>query len=462
MATPATTRSGRPQGRFERRVSILSGAGMFLDGYDVTVIAVALPGLEQAWNITGITAGIVAASVIIGMFFGMLVGGRLADIFGRRRMYMIDLSGFVIFAVATALTQQVWQLIILRFLLGLCIGADYPISSSITAEFTRPQTRGKLIILMSVFWQSGAFFAYIIGIGLMNVGPSGWRWMLGVGALLAAVVLVMRTRIPESPRWLRQKGRVEEALAIEKELSTDHATQLGINATVQGSGHGRWRELFSRRMIRTTIFCSAFWFAFATAYYGVQMYTPTILKPFAGGSMTLSYLGSSVVALLGVAGASLGMYFTERIGRRKQILAGFVGMVVTLTLLGLLPSEGLLVITVLLALAILMANFGPGVLNNVYPNEMFPTRLRPSGAGFAGAMSRIGAILGVVVFPVMVDAMGFAKATFLFAGTALFGLVMSLWLAPETKGKSLEELEAAAERGFKPRPVGSGPSDPAA
>lgn len=432
--------------RFERRVSILSGAGMFLDGYDVTVIAVALPGLEKAWGITGITSGIVAASVIVGMFFGMLFGGRLADIFGRRRMYMIDLSGFVIFAIATACTQGVWQLIAFRLLLGLCIGADYPISSSITAEFTRPKSRGKLIILMSLFWQSGAFFAYILGIGLMSIGPSGWRWMLAVGAVLAAVVLLMRTKIPESPRWLRQKGRIAEAQAIEKELSVDHGAQLGIAAEVGGSGHGHWRELFSRQMIRTTIFCSSFWFAFSTAYYGVQMYTPSILKPLAGGSSTLSYLGSAVVALLGVTGAALGMVFTERIGRRKQILAGFIGMVVTLSLLGIISTQSLLVITVLLALAILLANFGPGVLNNVYPNEMFPTRLRPSGAGFAGAMSRIGAILGVVVFPVMVDSWGFSKATFLFAGTAVFGLVMSIWLAPETKGKSLEELEVLAEQ----------------
>ena len=444
---PAARVGTRQGSRFERRVSILSGAGMFLDGYDVTVIAVALPGLKKAWDITGFMDGVVAASVIIGMFFGMLVGGRLADLFGRRRMYMIDLSGFVIFAVATALTQEVWQLILFRFLLGLCIGADYPISSSITAEFTRPRTRGKLIILMSLFWQSGAFFAYIIGIGLMSTGPSGWRWMLAVGAALAAVVLLMRTRIPESPRWLRQKGRIDEAIAIEQQLSSEHSTRLGIDPASKGSGHGQWRELFSRNMIKTTIFCSSFWFAFSTAYYGVQMYTPTILQPFAGGSTTLSYLGSAVVALLGVTGAALGMFFTERIGRRKQILTGFIGMVVTLTLLGVISTQSLILITVLLALAILLANFGPGVLNNVYPNEMVPTRLRPSGAGFAGAMSRIGAILGVVVFPVMVESLGFSKATFLFAGTAVFGLIMSLWLAPETKGKSLEELESLANSG---------------
>lgn len=428
--------------RFERRIAILSGAGMFLDGYDVTVIAVALPGLKRMWEMSGVVSGLVASSVIIGMFFGMAFGGRLADVIGRKRMYMITLSGFVIFALVTAATMAVWQLILFRFLLGLCIGADYPVSSSITAEFTRPRSRGRLIILLSVFWQAGAFFAFMLGAGLMEIGPAGWRFMLGAGAVLAGVVLLLRSRLPESPRWLRQHGRVDEAVAIETDLRAAHGIDLELSADVRGETHGRWTELFSRPIIVTTFFCSAFWFAFAVAYYGVQMYTPTILAPFAGGNESLSYIGSAVVALLGVVGASLGMMFTERIGRRKQIIVGFVLMAISLLVLGIFNPQHLLPITVLLAIAILAANFGPGVLNNVYPTETFPTRLRSSGAGFAGAMSRIGSILGVLVFPIMVDSWGFAIATLFFAGTSVFGLLVSIVLAPDTRGKTLEQLQA--------------------
>lgn len=427
--------------RFERTIAILSGAGMFLDGYDVTVIAVALPSLKLAWGMSGVVSGLVASSVIIGMFFGMAFGGRFADVIGRRRMYMITLSGFVIFALVTAATMSVWQLIVFRFLLGLCIGADYPVSSSITAEFTRPHTRGRLIILLSVFWQAGAFFAFMLGAGLMGIGPSGWRYMLGAGAVLAAVVLLLRSRLPESPRWLRQHGRVDEAVAIETDLRDSHGIDFDLSPDVRGQTHGKWTELFSRPIIKTTFFCSAFWFAFAVAYYGVQMYTPTILAPFAGDNQSLSYIGSAVVALLGVGGATLGMVFTERIGRRKQIITGFVVMAIALLVLGIFNPQHLQSITVLLAVAILAANFGPGVLNNVYPTETFPTRLRSSGAGFAGAMSRIGSILGVLVFPIMVDSWGFAVATLFFAGTSIFGLIVSLALAPDTRGKTLEQLQ---------------------
>lgn len=435
--------------RFQSRVALLSGAGMFLDGFDVSVIAVALPGLKAAWGIQGaLIEGIVASSAIIGMFFGMLFGGKLADALGRRTTYIVDLSGFVIFALLAALTQNVWQLIATRFLLGLFIGADYPISSAITAEFTAPNKRGRFIILMSLMWQTGAFAAYITGILMFPLGANAWRWMLFVGAVIAGIVLLLRADVPESPRWLRARGRIEEANEIMTALTAEHGTYFNPDATAPNTAKGSWWELFSPKMVRSTIFCCSFWFAFAVSFYGIQMYTPSILKPFTQGSTVLAYVGSSVIALLGVAGAAIGMYTVERYGRRKQIIWCFVGMIIVLATLALTKNPGLAGLTVLLSIAILLANLGPGVLNMVYPNELFPTRLRASGVGFAGSVSRIGAILGVTVFPVMVKAWGVSNATWLFAGVAIFGLIISLWLAPETMGKSLEELEELADRGW--------------
>lgn len=445
-----STVNTRSAQRFQSRVALLSGAGMFLDGFDVSVIAVALPGLKAAWNIQGaLIEGIVASSAIIGMFFGMLFGGKLADALGRRKTYIIDLSGFVIFALLAALTQNVWQLIATRFLLGLFIGADYPISSAITAEFTAPKKRGRFIIFMSLLWQAGAFAAYITGIFMFPLGANAWRYMLLVGAILAAIVLVLRADVPESPRWLRNHGRIEEANEIMAALTAEHGTYFEPDSTPVNTKKGSWWELFSPTMIRSTLFCASFWFAFAVSFYGIQMYTPSILKPFTQGSQVLAYIGSSIIALLGVAGAAIGMYTVERFGRRKQIIWCFVGMIIVLVTLALTKDPNLAALTVLLSVAILLANLGPGVLNMVYPNELFPTRLRGSGVGFAGSISRIGAILGVTIFPVLVKTWGVSNATWLFAGVAIFGLIISVWLAPETMGKSLEELEDLAERGWK-------------
>lgn len=209
--------------RFQRYIAFLAGAGMFIDGFDVSVIAVAMPGLSREWDITdGLISGLVASSVVVGMFFGMMLGGYLVDKFGRRKMYMLDLTGFVVFALAAAITQNVWQLIAARFLLGIFIGADYPISSSMTAEFTSPKRRGSLIIFMSLMWQLGSFTAYILGTLLLPVGDSAWRWMLLAGAVFAIIVIILRHDMPESPRWLRSRNRIGDAEAIERWAADEH------------------------------------------------------------------------------------------------------------------------------------------------------------------------------------------------------------------------------------------------
>lgn len=143
------------------------------------------------------------------------------------------------------------------------------------------------------------------------------------------------------------------------------------------------------------------------------------------------------------------MVTVERWGRRKQIVWCFVGMVLSLVTLALLKSPTLAFLIALLSITILLANLGPGVLNMVYPNEVFPTRLRGTGVGFAGSVSRIGSILGVLVFPVLVQQWGMAQATWLFAVIAILGLITSVILAPETKGRSMEELEQLANNGWR-------------
>lgn len=436
--------------RFQGRIAVLAGAGMFIDGFDVSVIAVALPGLTEAWEITdGLVSGLVASSVVVGMFLGMMFGGRLVDIFGRRKMYMFDLIGFVVFALLAAVSQDVWQLIAARFLLGIFIGADYPISSSVTAEFASRSRRGRLIIFMSLMWQLGAFTAYLTGVALMGTGGNAWRWMLFCGAVLAAIVIVLRHNMPESPRWLRDRGRHGEADAIERDMREKYDLSIDSRSDTPPPEKGRMRELFSREILRATIFCSLFWFAFAVSFYGIQMYTPTILTPYTGGRSELAFLGAALIAALGVAGAAIGMVTVERWGRRKQIIWCFVGMAVALAVLALTDASNLALLTVLLSVTILLANLGPGVLNMVYPNEMFPTRLRGTGVGFAGAMSRIGSILGVLVFPVLVDHWGMSKATWLFAIVAMLGLIVSVLLAPETRGRSMQEIEELASSGWR-------------
>jgi MFS transporter, PHS family, inorganic phosphate transporter len=456
----ATTLDAADLSGFRRKLTLLSSIGMFLDGFDLTVIAVALPVLKQSWTFTAVTSGITSCSAIVGMFVGALVFGRVADRLGRKKMYLVDLIGFVVFAALAALSQNVWELIAARFLLGLCLGADYPISSSLTAEFGSTRDRGRLVVALSLMWNVGALAAYLVGVAFLPIGPSAWRWMLLAGAALALVTLAFRTSIPESPRWLLAHGRADEARRVISRLVSGYGPPVApddvvLPAPAAAAGPavhtGQWRRLFGRGLIGATFFVCAFWFAHDVAYYGIQMYSPTILTTLGGSTRLAAYLGSAIIALLGVVGAGIAIAFVDSWGRRPVLITAFAGETAVLVVLALLHAPALSLIVVLFAMAILFANMGPGTLDMVYCTELFPTDLRAAGTGLGTAVSRVGAILGVLVFPDLVDAWGVNGALWLFVAAGLLGLVVTVVMAPETKNRSLEQTTGTG------RILGTGP-----
>lgn len=434
---------------------LLSSAGMFLDGFDLTVIAVANPVVQKQWSFSPFEVGLTASAALIGAFVGAMLMGRLADHFGRKRLYLIDLVGFVVFAGLAALSPGIWFLIITRFLLGVCIGGDYPLSATLTAEFGAKQNRGRLVVALSVMWNVGAVTAYATGALLLPAGDNSWRYMLLLGAVLAVVVLLLRARIPESPRWLIRKGETATAEKIVNDLvvketgqpggialrESDFADETEDNQTSpqEPKRTGRMSELFRGRIAWATFFVSMFWFSHGVAYYGIQMYTPTVLGPLTGSSTFQSYVGSAIISALGVGGGVITLFLVESAGRRPLLLTAFIGESIALTILALVVSPPLAIVVILFGAGILFSNMGPGTLDLVYCTELFPTHLRSAGTGVGTAVSRVGSILGVLVFPTMVSGLGFGGALWLFASVALFGLVVTILLAPETKNKTLEE-----------------------
>ncbi len=431
--------SARTKG-FRRRVTVLSGMGLFLDGFDLTVIAAAGFLIVDRFKLQGANLGLVNASALIGMLFGALFVGRLTDRIGRKKMYLIDLIGFVVFAALTAASQETWELVASRILLGLCIGADYAISATLTAEFGGKSDRGRLVVAMSALTNTGNVVAYIAAILLVPTGPEAWRWMLLVGAVLALATALLRRSIPESPRWLIQQGRVDEAAKIMKEITGEDLSRI---AEMEKAPKLPWRALFSPRYAKWTFFVCAFWFLFGVAYYGISLFSPTIVSTIAGSNTTLTFVGSGLIAVLGVIGALIGSALVERLGRRKNIILGFSVMVVALLILTLFHGTApLAVVIILVGITIMGSQVGPGTLNLLYPAELFPTGLRASAVGFGTAVSRIGSILGVLVFPTLVAAWGLANALWLFVAVAIAGLVVSIVMAPETGGRSLEDISS--------------------
>ena len=205
------------------------------------------------------------------------------------------------------------------------------------------------------------------------------------------------------------------------------------------AGGSPWRMLLSFPLLRMVIFCCGFWFMYTLAYYGITLYTPTILKQVTS-STTGSYVGSFVVGLVGVTGAFIGVSLVDRIGRRPLLITGFAGLALSLAILALLDSPGLAALVALLAVAVLFANSGPGIVNLLYPSEVFPTSVRATANGLGTAVSRVGAIVGTLLLPSLVKAWGLTTVLWVFVVAGGTGLVIALTLAPDTKGRTLEEL----------------------
>lgn len=423
--------------RLRRKITLLSGAGTFLDGFDLVIIAVALPVLKGYFPGMGsTTVALISASAIIGALVGATWGGRLTDQYGRKAMYLLDLVCFVVFALAAAFAWNPLSLIVFRFLLGLGIGADYPISATLVAEFSSSRARGAHSGSLGAMWFVGALAAYVTGILLEPLGADSWRYMFLVGAVLAVIVLIARRTLPESPRWLASVGREEDAQKIMREL-TGHDVEIPSGRITKQP----ISALFSEKYRRTTIFVTGFWTCYAIAYYGITIYTPTILSEFnETGSRTVAYIGSGVVALVGLIGAFIGLNLADRWGRRPLIITSFAGLATALLILTLTPAPGLGFLVALFSFAVLFANMGGGILNFVYPTELYPTGVRATGMGFATSVSRVGSILGVLVFPGMIAAWGQQVALGFFFAVAVVALVICLRMAPETKGQSLEVL----------------------
>jgi putative MFS transporter len=384
-----------------------------------------------------------AASTTIGMLVGAIVFGYITDRVGRKLLYMWDMIIFVVFTAAISLSFDYWFLFVVRLILGLAIGADYAISATIIAEFAPKQSRGKLLMANGLAWWVGSAIAFIIGYLLLPLGMNAWRWMFAIGIIPALIVLILRRSVPESARWLANAGQIESAKAVEKEIS-GRSDELKVTPQKVSIG-----TLFSKKYARATAFVALFWFSYDVAFYGISLFSPTILSIF-GLSHAGAILGSAIFAVVAVIGSLLGIATIDSWGRKAVTILGFAGMTASLLVLSIIaidtPKEAFavgglaIVIVIMYILFELTQTWGPGCTDFVFPQELFPTSVRATAQGWGTSVSRIGAILGLVGFPQIVAAAGLGYGLVLFLVFSFIGLLATIFLGIETGGKSLEEI----------------------
>jgi len=446
------------------RIWFLSAMGVFLDGFDLFIIAVAMPLIVQDLSPSPVLQGLIGASAVLGAVVGASVLGRFTDRWGRKYLYLADLAIFIVFAVLSGLAWDAYSLVAFRFLLGIGVGADYPICASYVTEFMPARIRGRMLIGAFSFQALGMVAAAVTGLLVLKVFPSQecWRLILVTGAIPAGIVLLFRISVPESARWLARQGKTDKAVEILEGLMPGRKEELAVAAagerkftaakTHKDLGYG---ALFSPRFIKRTVLASIPWLLMDVATYGVGIFTPLILTNiiignFHGSPLVAEFAAieqAAFVDIFLIVGFAINILLVDKWGRIRLQALGFAGMALGLTILAiamLLPGAGqshVMLILVGFSLFNLLMNMGPNATTFILPAELFSTEVRASGHGFAAGCAKLGGSLGIFLLPIMKASWGIPATILMMGFVCLLGLLITLVFQIETRGRSLEDLE---------------------
>jgi putative MFS transporter len=446
MSASSTTDTGdqpdRRQRRFLRRVTLATACGEGLDGYDLGIISVVLLSISADLDISPVWAGLIGASSLIGIFLGGPVFGRVTDRFGRRRPFLVNIVCFVVLGVAQAFVQSVEQLFVIRLLLGMAIGAEYAIGSPLLVEFAPAQRRGRLSAWLVATWYIGFLVSVLVGYLMLDVLEIGWRWIMASCAVPAVATLILRSGMPESPRWLMSRGRRSEARTVTLDHLGDQA-HFDREIAHEPAAHGGLRDLLSRAYRPRTLVVCAFWACNVAPYFAIVTFAPRVF-----GSLGLDEQAATIATnAMAVIGAVAGVVLMDRIGRRTMLIGPFWICAAALAVVGVWPAAPLALI---MACFVTFGFFNAfaGTLTGPYPSELFPTELRTTAVGIAAAASRIGAALGTFLLPIGLNTVGIGPSMLVAAGFCVAGAVVSQRWAPETAGRPLIETSGT---GLHPR-----------
>ncbi|MFH1878366.1 MAG: MFS transporter [Candidatus Omnitrophota bacterium] len=441
----------------------LSAMGIFLDGFDLFIIGVGMPLIIKEFALTPYMVGITGAAALLGAVAGALIGGALSDRFGRKIVYIIDLLIFIILSLFTAFSWNAATLIIFRFLLGIGIGADYPICAAYISSFMPAKIRGRMMIGAFSFQALGMAAAALTGLIILKSFPHeyAWRLMLGFGAIPAAVIIIFRTTVPESARWFLWKGKHKEAADVihmlvpskKDELHALAAKARGISEEINAE-RVKLSALFSRRYLKRTLLTAVPWFLMDITTYAVGIFTPIILASMAFSSQGLGTIamdfksteGAAFLDIFLAAGFLLNIMLVEKWGRIRLQLFGFGGMAIGLLVIALssiIPAGRAMTLSLIFSGFIIfnvLMNMGPNATTFILAAELYPTKMRGAGHGFSASVSKIGAALGIFLLPVFKAGFGMAFTLVTLAIISILAFMVTLLFRIETKGRSLEEI----------------------
>ena len=426
------------------KACLVMGAATFFDALDVLAIAYVLPVLVGAWKLTPQQTGLMISAGFVGQIGGALLFGALAERIGRLRAAAYAMGLFSMMSFFTAASWNVSALLAFRTIQGIGLGGEVPIAASYINEVLTAKGRGRTFLLYQLIFPLGLVGASLLGFWL--VPRFGWRSMFLIGGAPALLAVFVQRILPESPRWLVSKGRLEEAervvSSIERAVSQNGTIPLppvpDVEISSQPARQTAWAELFRGIYRRRTLIVWGLWISTYFVTYGINTWLPTIYRTIYKLSVADALWNGVLTNIAGVAGAFLCAMAVDRVGRKPWFIAAFLLGGVPLCVLCLLGAKGPAPVIVLASTSFLFITSN-SMLVYLYTPEIYPTRLRTLGTGAASAWLRVASAAGPIVVGPILAGYGVSGVFLLFGLIAICGVVFALGVT-ETRGRRLEDI----------------------
>ncbi len=423
------------------RIMLIAGMGFFTDAYDLFIIGIVLLMIKPIFNLSATQIGLVASAALFGAVIGPVIFGSIGDRFGRKPVYWITIVILIIGALGSATSMNYIQLIIWRFILGVGIGGDYPLSATIVAEYANRKDRGKMVA--STFAMQGFGLVAGVGIGFLLLNTSLpitiiWRLLLAFGAIPTLLILKQRTKLYETPWYKFAKNSGTKARAA--------GAQTGTGAVLPKIGFSR----FLRNRWQIVLGTSVTWFLMDISYYGTTIFTPYLASLFGFTGLYAAVQASALILIIAaVPGYWVAVALIDKQGRKSMQTIGFLVMGICFTILffsgsAILAGSAVMFFAIY-GLSFFFTNYGPNTTTYVYPTELYPTSVRARGHGIASMSGKLGAALSALFFPLLLLNIGKFNLIGLLGAVAFTGAIFTLLLLPETKRRSLTETSMESE-----------------
>jgi SP family arabinose:H+ symporter-like MFS transporter len=432
-------------------LTVVAALGGLLFGYDTAVISGAVGFLQTHFQLGAGLKGWAASSALIGCIVGAMFGGPLSDRYGRKKILVLCAVLFALSGIASALPRTLTQFVWARFAGGFAIGAVSVLSPLYIAEIAPERIRGRLVSLYQLAIVVGILVVFFVNMLIQRLGDEtwnaayGWRWMMGSLTLPAGLFGLLLLLIPESPRWLMKMGRRPEAEKILVRVGGRAAADREIRQ-IEGSlnqEEGKFSELFTGGYRGALVIGVAL--AVICQFSGINAimyYAPEIFKSI-GAGRDAAFAQTVSIGVLNVLFTFVAVWLADKAGRKALLIGGSIVQVIALTAVGILFAKGIggywLLFFIVLFTGAFASAMGP--VPWIIISEIFPTKIRGQAMSVATLVIWASCYLVSQTFPMLVDAIGNAKTFWIYALCSLAGLVFIVARVPETKGKTLEEIE---------------------